>query len=62
MWFSVAPLCLCGESFLSNFTTETQSIAEFAQRNAFSDSLLQGGFIRLLERYDVMKMIGLKAL
>jgi hypothetical protein len=29
---------LCGKSFF-NFTTETQSITEFAQRNALSDRL-----------------------
>jgi len=28
--------------FSSNFTTETQSITEFAQRKAFSDRLLRG--------------------
>src|SRR5437762_13763796 len=33
-------LCyLCGESFSSNFTTETQRFTEFAQRKAFSDRL-----------------------
>src|SRR5262245_7540465 len=47
LWCSVRPRCLCGERFLSNFTTETRRTTELTQRKPFfkTASLATCGYV-----------------